>query len=66
MADDDPVLAALGLKELGTARHWSFQVSDIVSTAAMLAGGTDPIHKLMDSFRKVMKAPSAGGKDTMQ
>jgi hypothetical protein len=46
MADDDPILTALELKELGTAGHWSFQVSDIVSTAAMLAGGTDPIYKL--------------------
>jgi len=66
MAEDDPILAALGLKAPGTARHWSFPVSDIVLTATMLAGGTDPIHKLMDSFRKFMKAPSAGGKDTME
>lgn len=40
MAEDDPILAALGLK----ARSASFRVSDIVLTAAMLAGGADPIH----------------------
>ena len=54
MGEDDPILAALGLEAPGTDRHWSFQVSDIVLTAALLAGGADPIHKLMDAFRKFM------------
>jgi hypothetical protein len=53
MADDDPILAALGLKAPGTDRHWSFQVSDIVLTAALFAGGTNPIHKFMDAFPQV-------------
>jgi hypothetical protein len=66
MADDDPVLAALGLKELGTARHWSLRVSDIVLTAAMLAGGVDAIHNLMDAFRKFVEASSAKASGTMK
>jgi len=58
MADDDPILAAVELKAPGANRHWSFHVSDIVLTTALLAGGTDPIHKLMDAFRKFMEASS--------
>ncbi len=64
MAGDDPILAALELKEPGPARHWSFQVSDVVLTAAMLAGGIDPIHKLMDAFRKFMETSSAKASGT--
>ena len=64
MADDDSVLAALGLKELGTARHWSFQVSDIVLTAALLAGGRSN-HKLMDALRKFTEASSAKASGTV-
>jgi hypothetical protein len=66
MADGNPILAALELKAPCANYLCSFRVSDTVLTAAMLAGGTDPIHNLMDSFRKFMKAPSAGGKDTME
>jgi hypothetical protein len=33
---------------------WWFDASDIVSPSAMLAGGADRIHKLMDAFRKFM------------
>jgi hypothetical protein len=64
MAEDNAILAALGLKAPATDRHWSFQVSDIVLTAAMLAGGTDPIHKLMDAFRKFMETSSAKASET--
>jgi len=53
MADDDPVSAALRLKEPGPARHWSFHVSDIVLTAALLAGDADRIHKVMDNLPQV-------------
>jgi hypothetical protein len=42
MADGNPILAALELKAPGANRHWSFQVSDIVLTAALLAGGARP------------------------
>jgi len=56
MADGNPILAALELKAQDANRHWLFRVSDIVLTAAMLAGGAGPIHKLMDAFRKSMEA----------
>jgi hypothetical protein len=64
MADDDPVSAALRFKEPGPARHWSFQVSDIVFTAAIPAGGGDPIHKLMDALPKFMETSSAKASGT--
>ena len=43
---------------------WWFHVADIVLTGAMLAGGADPIHKLMDAFRKFMEASSAKASGT--
>ena len=58
MADNNPILAALELKALGASHVWSFHVSDIVLTAARLAGGVDPIHELMDTFRKFMEVLS--------
>jgi hypothetical protein len=64
MADGNPILAALELKALGASYVWSSHVSDIVLTAALLAGGTDPIHKLMDAFRKFMEASSAKASGT--
>jgi hypothetical protein len=64
MADGNPILAALELKALGASQVWSFHVSDIVLTAALLAGGADPIHKLMDAFRKFMEASSAKASGT--
>ena len=41
---------------LGNNQRWWFHLTDIVFTAALLAGGADPIHKLMDAFRKFMEA----------
>lgn len=35
---------------------WWFHVVDIVLTAALLSGSADPIHKVMDAFRKFMEA----------
>lgn len=49
---------------LGANQLWWFRVSDIVLTAALLAGGADPIHKLMDAFRKFMEASSAKASGT--
>jgi hypothetical protein len=66
MADDDPILAALGLKAPGTYRYSSFQVSDTVLAAAMLAGGVDPTHNLMDTFRKCYGNSSARVSGTMK
>jgi hypothetical protein len=59
MADDDLILAALELKAAVAERP--FHVSDIVLTAALLAGGGDPIHKLMDALRKFMQASASKG-----
>lgn len=38
---------------------WWFNACDIVFTGALLAGGADPIHKLLDLYRKVVEASSA-------
>jgi len=54
------------LKAPGANRHWSFQVSDIVLTATMLAGGTDPIHEVMNAFCKFMEASAARASGTMK
>jgi len=43
---------------------WWFHVADIVLTGALLAGGADPIHKLMDAFRKFMEASAARASGT--
>jgi hypothetical protein len=56
MADDNLILAALELKAPGANRHWPFHVREIVLTAALLTGGAEPIHKLMDTFRKFLEA----------
>ena len=66
MAHDDTILAALELKVPGANRHWPFHVSDIVLTAALLAGDAEPIHKLMDTFHKFMEASSARARGTMK
>jgi hypothetical protein len=66
MADGNPILAALELKAPCANHLGSFCVSDIILTAAMLAEGADPIHKLMDAFRKFMEASSAKASGTMK
>jgi hypothetical protein len=38
---------------------WWFNVSDTVFTGALLAGGADPIHKLLDLYRKLVEASAA-------
>ena len=45
---------------------WWFHVADIVLTAALLAGGADPIHKLMDAFRKFMEASASKASGTLK
>jgi hypothetical protein len=67
------VLAAIGVRALSpfidpvalrgdpsTDSHlWWFNACDIVFSGALLAGGADPIHKLLDLYRKVVEASSA-------
>jgi len=50
MADDDAILAALELRAPGANQYWWCHLTDIVLTAALLAGSADPIQKLMDGF----------------
>jgi hypothetical protein len=38
---------------------WWFRFGDIVFTGALLAGGADPIHKLLDLYRKFVESSAA-------
>ena len=40
-------------------QRWWFNISDIVFTGALLAGGADPIHKLLDLYRKFVESSAA-------
>lgn len=60
----DQFVDANALGAPGANQLWWFHVTDIVLTAALLAGGADPIHKLMDAFRKFMEASSAKASGT--
>jgi hypothetical protein len=44
---------------LSEGQRWWFNVSDIIFTGALLAGGADPIHKLLDLYRKFVEASAA-------
>jgi len=50
----DPEVASMPERQ-----RWWFNMGDIVFTGALLAGGADPIHKLLDLYRKVMESSSA-------
>lgn len=41
------------------AQRWWFNMSDILFTGALLAGGADPIHKLLDLYRKFVESSAA-------
>ena len=45
---------------------WWFNMSDIVFTGALLAGGADPIHKLLDLYRKAVESSAAKASGTKQ
>jgi hypothetical protein len=49
---------------MGYAQIRWFRVADILLTAALLAGGADPIHKIMDAFRKFMEASASKASGT--
>lgn len=52
-------LTATGTDALtGTQRLW-FNRIDILFTGALLAGGADPIHKLLDLYRKFVESSAA-------
>jgi hypothetical protein len=50
---------------LGDNQLRCFHVADILFTAALLAGGADPIHKVMDTFRKFMEASASKASGTV-
>jgi hypothetical protein len=43
----------------------SFHFADVVLTAGLLAGGADPIHKVLDAFNQFMQTSSAKAAGTM-
>lgn len=51
--------AAIGAGALPEAQRWWFNMSDILFTGALLAGGADPIHKLLDLYRKFVESSAA-------
>jgi hypothetical protein len=53
----DPTALEIGAPFEG--QGWWFSMMDIVFTGALLAGGADPIHKLLDLYRKFVEASAA-------
>ncbi len=62
------VVSALGVRVLsqfidptaaGERQLWWFNMGDILFTGALLAGGADPIHKLLDLYRKFVESSAA-------
>lgn len=58
----DPTATGVGapLEE----QRWWFNMIDILFTGALLAGGADPIHKLLDLYRKFVEASAARASGT--
>ena len=52
-------LTATGTGVPPEGQRWWFNMSDIVFTGALLAGGADPIHKLLDLYRKFVESSAA-------
>lgn len=52
-------LSAEGGTRPGASQLWWFNVTDIVFTGALLAGGADPVHKVLDLYRKFMESSAA-------
>jgi hypothetical protein len=48
-----------GIGVTPSPQSWWFNAGDIVFTGALLAGGADPIHKILDLFRKFLESSSA-------
>ena len=62
------LLSALGVRALSQffdqeillePQRWWLNFSDIVFTGALLAGGADPIHKILDLYRKFVESSAA-------
>ena len=48
------------------SQQWWFNVIDIAFTGALLAGGADPIHKILDLYRKFMESSASVAAGTRQ
>jgi hypothetical protein len=53
----DLTVAGVGAPPEG--QRWWFNMGDILFTGALLAGGADPIHKLLDLYRKFVESSAA-------
>ncbi len=49
----------IGAGSITEAQRWWFNMCDILFTGALLAGGADPIHKLLDLYRKFFESSAA-------
>lgn len=52
-------LTAAGVGAPPGGQLWWFNMIDILFTGALLAGGADPIHKLLDLYRKFVESSAA-------
>jgi len=52
-------LTAMGAGALNEAQRLWFNRIDILFTGALLAGGADPIHKILDLYRKFIESSAA-------
>jgi hypothetical protein len=52
-------LTAAGTEAPLKGQHWWFNMGDILFTGALLAAGADPIHKLLDLYRKFVESSAA-------
>lgn len=52
-------LTAVGGNAPPGEQLWWFNLADIVFTGALLAGGADPIHKILDLYRKFVESSAA-------
>ena len=52
-------LTAAGIGAPLEGQRWWFNMGDILFTGALLAGGADPIHKLLDLYRKFVESSAA-------
>jgi hypothetical protein len=50
---------AVGMGAPFESQRWWFNLIDILFTGALLAGGADPIHKLLDLYRKFVEASAS-------
>lgn len=60
----DPTVVGSGIGSPLDTQRWWFNMIDIIFTGALLAGGADPIHKLLDLYRKFVESSAAKASGT--